>query len=107
MGCICDIPEMVICIKNTFPRMRYCPCCMTKLPETCTDEEGNILICKGRASVNTANMGVDLDKINIDREIFIMEQNLGHTEPWMIECVKQSQKQQIIEYLKEKGEKNG
>jgi hypothetical protein len=48
------------------------------------------------------SMGINLDEINIDREVYILEQHTGHAEPWMIEYIKQSQRKQIIEYLKEK-----
>lgn len=107
MSCICDIPEVVICIKNTYPRMRYCPCCLTKLPDICTDDEGNILIVERipsdakKPAAKPMSMELDLDKINIDKEICLLAEHNGEA-PWMTEYIKQSQRKQIIEYLKEK-----
>lgn len=110
MGCICDLPEMVICIKNTYPRARYCPCCMRKLPETCTDEEGNVLIVERIPSKGTdgkaakpMDMTFDLDKINIDREVCMMEAAIGE-KPWMTEYARQRIREQIREYLIKKGD---
>lgn len=102
MSCICDIPEMVICIKNTYPRMRYCPCCMKKLPETCTDDEGNILVVERiHTGDKPMSMELDLDGINIDREVCLLAEHIGEA-PWMTEYIKQSQRKQIIEYMNEK-----
>lgn len=105
MGCICDVPEMVVCIKNTYPRMRHCPCCMKALPETCTDEEGNVLIVE-RIPWNgkPMDMTIDLDKINIDREVCMLEKAHGE-KPWTTEYARQRIREQIIEYMKNKKEK--
>lgn len=106
MGCICEIPEMVICIKNTYPRMRHCPCCFTVLPETCTDEEGNVLIVErkdGKPAVKPMDMTIDLNNINIDREVCMLEK-AGGEKPWMTEYARQRVREQIIEYMKEKGD---
>lgn len=104
--------------------VQYCPLCGTPvyiqdildyieqelakpLLETCTDDEGNILIVERIPSdaknpaAKPMSMELDLDKINIDREICLLAEHNGEA-PWMTEYIKQSQRKQIIEYLKEK-----
>ena len=99
--------------------VQYCPLCGTPvyiqdildyletelakpLLETCTDDEGNIMIVERvHTDDKPMSMELDLDKINIDREICLLAEHNGEA-PWMTEYIKQSQRKQIIEYLKEK-----
>ena len=99
--------------------VQYCPLCGTPvyiqdildyieqelakpLLETCTDDEGNILIVERvHTDDKPMSMELDLDKINIDREICLLAEHNGEA-PWMTEYIKQSQRKQIIEYLNEK-----
>lgn len=104
MSCsFCSDIESVLDMKQEVPHLHFCPVCSSKLPETCTDDEGNIMIVE-RISTDDKpmSMGINLDEINIDREVYILEQHTGHAEPWMIEYIKQSQRKQIIEYFKNK-----
>lgn len=103
MSCsFCNNLTKVAVLNRDYPHLRFCPCCLSKLPDICTDDEGNILIVERvHTDDKPMSMELDLDKINIDREICLLAEHNGEA-PWMTEYIKQSQRKQIIEYLNEK-----
>ena len=103
MSCsFCNDLTKVAVLNRDYPLIWRCPCCWSKLPDICTDDEGNILIVERvHTDDKPMSMELDLDKINIDREICLLAEHIGEA-PWMTEYIKQSQRKQIIEYLKEK-----
>lgn len=133
MSCLfCNDRKQFATFRERFggpDEVQYCPLCGTPvyiqdildyletelakpLLETCTDEEGNILIVKripsekhSESSSKPMDMGIHLDEINIDREVCMLEKANGGEAPWMTEYARERIREQIIEHLKEKGEK--
>jgi hypothetical protein len=47
-------------------------------------------------------MAIDLDNVNIDREVCMLEEAAGEEKPWMTKYARQRMREQIIEYWNEK-----
>ena len=137
MGCYLHsnrerLDEVRAALKNPAD-LQYCPVCGTPMylinaidymkylleatcsdaQETCTDEEGNVLIVErtpweskdGKPAPKPMDMTFDLDKINIDREVCMLEEASGE-KPWMTKYARQRMREQIIEYMNEKQERD-
>lgn len=135
MGCyLHSYREQIEGVRAVLKRpedLQYCPVCgmpmylinainqlkeqleitFADMQETCTDEEGNVLIVErtpweskdGKPAPKPMDMTIDLDNINIDREVCMMEEANGE-KPWTTEYARQRIREQIIEYMNKKGD---